>query len=90
MNIFISFWTFKPRSSIHCSTMCIKTTGCSAFSFDEDSGFCGLGTIFNLKPPAAGANTINVFVNADGKSSNKGQRKFNFLVKKVDRISSDA
>ena len=47
--------------------MCIKTQGCSAFSFKEDSGSCGLGNKVSLEPPKTDKENVDVFVHVFGK-----------------------
>ena len=46
--IFLNF--FLIRTSVHCSSFCISTSGCSAFSFDDKKGLCEVGRAWKLSP----------------------------------------
>ncbi len=52
MNVLSLWQTYIPtlifRSSIHCSSMCISTQGCSAFLFNNQNNICQIGSNVKL------------------------------------------
>jgi hypothetical protein len=47
--------------------MCIATEGCTAFQYDQDTGYCALGKRSDVQTSSNGAEIVTLFVNSDGK-----------------------
>jgi len=58
------------RSSIHCTSFCISTLGCSAFQFNKQTGSCRLGIKTGLilaQPSDNESQLTKLSVNTEGK-----------------------
>ena len=56
-------------SSIHCTTFCISTPGCSAFTFNGKTGSCDLGSKIGLimaQPSDSEAQLTQISINTEG------------------------